>query len=456
MPDHQPMTTKAEQRLQPPAEAVHPSISINGTVAQRSRARVWAALAAGSAIVFLGGAAWLWQTANFPPGTTAEISTSVQSEEIKVVPQAVSSKLDIAGTIAAGKAVAIVAPFDGVIREKRVQLGDHVEAGDVLVVMDTSEIANRYRDAQSAYLKAAMAVQAMEKWETGPDVLRAKRTLETAQTSLSGLERQLTELKGLLDQGIISRNEYDGIVQQRDAQSGTVASAKDELGSTLQRGNADNRQLLALDLENAESRLSDLKAQMAGADVATAVVGILTRPPQSSNGQEPASLEPGATVTRGTALFSIADISSFTVIGTVDEVDVNRVKIGQPVAIVSDAFPGKTLSGDIISVSAEASASRNGTNTAIFEIRSAFAVKDEALLKTVRLGMSARMTVETYSNSAALIVSPSAIFDAMGEPQVRIRRNGKVIAVPVLLGSTFPEGVEVVSGLAAGDILLLP
>ncbi|MDR6818771.1 multidrug efflux pump subunit AcrA (membrane-fusion protein) [Neorhizobium sp. 2083] len=449
------MAINTEQRQQPCTEATAMPIRVSGTDARRSSARLWSVLAAGSAIIVLGSAAWFWQSGNYESALTVKSSKGVQPEQaITVKPQAVSSNLNIAGTIAAGKAVAIVAPFDGLIREKRVQLGDHVQAGDVLLVMDTSEIANRYRDAQSAYLKAAMAAQAMEKWDSGPDVLRAKRALESAQTSLAALERQLTELKGLLDQGIISRNEYDGTVQQRNAQQSTVASAKEELESTLQRGNADNRQLLALDLENAQSRLRDLKAQMAGANVATAVSGILTRPPATGNNQDPPSLEPGANTTRGTALFSIADISSFTVTGAVDEVDVNRVQIGQPVDIISDAFPGTTLLGRIVNVSAEATVSR--TNAAVFDVRAQFVIDDDTLRKAVRLGMSARMTVKTYFNSAALIVPPLAVLNAGAAPQIRIRRAGKDTMVPVLLGSTFPDGVEVVSGLNPGDIVLLP
>jgi len=362
--------------------------------------------------------------------------------------------LDITGTIGAGKAIAIVAPFDGVIREKRVQLGDHVDVGDVLVVMDTSEIASRYRDAQSSYIKAAIAAEALTNWDSSPDVLRARRSLEAAELSLSMLDRQVSELNSLLDQGIVSRNEYEGLVQQRDAQRNTVAGAKDDLTATLMRGNDDNRQLVMLELENAQSRLSDLKQQMAGSKVATAVAGILTRPPINESGDAPLATEPGASVTRGAALFSVADTSTFLVTGSVDEIDVNRVKLGQRVIIASDAFPTHAINGQIVNVSAEAAGAGNSGRPPSFEVRASFAVEDAELRRTIRIGMSARMTIETYSNKAALIVPPSAIIRDEAGSHIMLYRNGQAVLQPVLLGTTYPSGIEVLTGLSKGDTVL--
>ena len=412
-------------------------------------ARLWTSLAAGVAILALGSSALLWQSRESQTQTIANAAPLERA--IVIEPQAVSQQLDIAGTIAAGKSVAIVAPFDGVIREKHVQLGDPVRAGDVLVVMDTSDIASRYRDAQSVYLKAAMAADALEKWENGPDMLRAKRALEAAQGSLTSLDRQVTELKALLDQGIVSRNEYDNLVQQRDTQKNTVDTARDELAATQARGNDENHKLVMLELENAQSRLSDLKQQMAGAKVATTLAGILTRPPVSASNREPISTEPGASVTRGAALFAIADTSSFAVTGAVDEIDVNRIKVGQPVTIASDAFPDQAMQGKIVAVSAEADMTIGSGSSPKFQVRASFSVPDERLRTTIKIGMSTRMTVETYSNPAALLVPPEAVFNGADGTSVTAMRGEKQAAVFVTLGETFPLGVEITSGLKAGD-----
>jgi HlyD family secretion protein len=141
--------------------------------------------------------------------------------------------------------------------------------------------------------------------------------------------------------------------------------------------------------------------------------------------------------------------------GTVDEVDVNRVKIDQPVAIASDAFPGKTIKGKIVGISAEATTGRGGASAAVFEVRSSFAVDDDALRKAIRIGMSARMAIETYKSHSALVVPTAAIINSSTGHQVRVKRDGKAIMIPVLLGMTLPEGVEVISGLLPKDVIFM-
>ncbi|KQQ40744.1 hypothetical protein ASF58_07075 [Methylobacterium sp. Leaf125] len=95
--------------------------------------------------------------------------------------------------------------------------------------MDTGDIESRLREAQAAFLKRSMAINLLDRCSTSPDVTRARRTQETAEASLAVIVRQVTETKNLLDRGIVSRNEYDGLVQQRDSQRNTATGA----GSTF-------------------------------------------------------------------------------------------------------------------------------------------------------------------------------------------------------------------------------
>ena len=263
----------------------HPEPHLDAVpVTLHARIIITALAAAGIALAALGAGFWhlqLWPV-GFPKPVIEASTTATVEHWITVEPQEATSQLDIMGTISPGKTVPVVAPFDGVIREKLAQLGDQVEVGSALIVLDTSEIASRYRDAQSAYLKAAIAADSVRKWETSPEVQRSRRTLESAKVALVTIEQQLTDLKALLDQGIVSRNEYDGLVQLRDTQAVSVANANDDLLATLDRGSPDNRQLVMLDLQNSQARVDDLKRQLDGANVIASVAGILIRPPKAA------------------------------------------------------------------------------------------------------------------------------------------------------------------------------
>ncbi|KAA0687337.1 HlyD family efflux transporter periplasmic adaptor subunit [Neorhizobium sp. P12A] len=424
------------------------------TDAGRGRSARWLATAAATVIVAGScSAAWFFQWGR--GGTIERTQTSTTHDELfTVVTQPISTELNILGTIGPARSVAVVAPFDGMISERLAQIGDTVKVGDLLLTLDASDIMSEYRAAQSAYLKAQMAVQSMQRWESSADVLRAKRTLNASEATLGALDRQLQDIKGLFDQGIISRNEYDGLAQQRDAEQAQVEGNRQDLDATLERGDAENRRLLDLDLDNAADKLNELKQQLAGAKIATAVSGVLTSPPADKSGER-ISIEPGARVGRGTPLFAIADTTSFVATGTVDELDVNKLKVGQPVTIASDAIPGESLAGTLASVSSEAIQQQGFGQESLFEVRVSFRPRTEAQRQAIRIGMSARISIQTFSNPAMIVVPIEAIGGVADRASVSIVHGGTVDTVPVQLGATFPSGIEIRSGLEPGDQVLV-
>lgn len=412
-----------------------------------------ALLALAVGIVAFGSAVWLFR-ASAPADQGGPAARPKRL--FTVTPGTMRSRLTITGTVTAGKIVAVMAPFDGVVRERGAELGDRVAAGDVLLVMEVGEMQGRLREAQAALLKAAMAAEQMKRWNESPDVMRMRRVLEAAEAGLIALDRQVVETKALLDRGIVSRNEYDSLVRQRDGQRVSVAGSRQDLQTTLDRGNADNRRVAELDLANARARLTDLQQQLDGATIVAAAAGILARPAASRNGRPLVAIEPGSRVTRGQPLFTIADTVTFVIAGKADEVDVNHIRVGQAVSITSDAFPGAPIGGQVVSVSAEANEDQNA-RVPSFEVRAAFSGDQAARHPFIRLGMSARMTIDTKNVPVAVVVPVEAIRDAATSPMVRLRdpRSGEERDRPVVLGATDENGVEVLNGLEPGDVLVV-
>lgn len=418
-------------------------------------ARLIALFAAGLLLAGVGAGSWYWLNNHTPVIAAAGNPSSSGPERMVVTPQPASATVALVGVIAPAATVPIIAPFDGVIRERAVQLGDYVEEGGDIMVLDTSEITSRYREAQTAYLRAVMAAQEMEDWEDGPEVQRARRSLETADAQLASLERQVTELQVLLDRGIIARNEFDNLAQQRDTQRITAAGARTDYEALLGRASAEQRELVEVELENTRARVEELRAQLEGASVSAPATGIVIRPPDTNNNWSASSIEPGSNLTRGTAILSIADTTSLVVSAHVDEIEVNQIQIGQPVEIESEAVGGPPIVGSIISISAEARQRDGGTGPAMFEIRAAF-TPDADIRPLIRVGMSARMTVIIYENDQALLVPPRAILSGASGNRVQVvAADGNSTEVPIVTGRSFADGIEILSGLTPGAEIVL-
>ncbi|MFN5453841.1 HlyD family secretion protein, partial [Bradyrhizobium sp.] len=233
---------------------------------------------AGAALLILSAAAaWLGAPWGNKAGSTAPPSPALRS--VRVSAGTATRQLVAMGTVAPARSVAVTAPYDGSIAEKKVALGDTVAERDVLIVMNAEDIQSRGREARSATLKAAIALDALTHWEAGPEVTRARRGVEAARTVLARLERKVNDTRQLYDRGIVSRVEFEAAEQERDNQAFTVATAEQDLTATLARGGADSRRLAELELENAKARLADVQRQADGTIVRAPVAGVIVKSP---------------------------------------------------------------------------------------------------------------------------------------------------------------------------------
>ena len=407
------------------------------------------AIIAAGAILLVGGiAAWLSLPATSLP---ADISPSKMSRSTRVLsPQAVSSSIDIAGIIRTARAEPIIAPFEGVVISANFELGMPVVEGEPLLQLGTTEILARYRDAQSAFLRAAIALQELEDWETGSEVQRARRLLDASEAALASLQRQVDDTQALFDRGIVARNELETLIEQRDAQRLLVDGASADLNSVIARGGSERRELLELDEENTRSRVVELDALMKQAVIKAPISGIVVRPPNPGTGWSPSNYQPGAKISTSEAIVSIAPTDRMTIVGNVDEIDVNDIAVGQSVTIESSSFGGSPIQGVVSAISSEAQPRDSASAPALFEVRAEFSIPVGAD-SSIKLGMSATMSVEIYENAAAIIVPPTSIRTSGEGTYLEILKdNGEVAIVPVVIGRSFPAGVEILSGAAAG------
>ena len=162
----------------------------------------------------------------------------------------------------------------------------------------------------------------------------------------------------------------------------------------------------------------------------------------------------GSRVTRGQTMVSIGDLETLSVKAKVDEIDINKVRVGQPVTVTGDAFDDTSLSGKVVSVAAQAQGeSTTRTGMATFPITVLIAQLTPEQRARVHVGMSANLSIIAYDNKDAIVVPPAVLREEDGRRVVRVQRNGAMESVPVTLGISTPDGVEVRSGLTPGDVV---
>lgn len=152
-------------------------------------------------------------------------------------------------------------------------------------------------------------------------------------------------------------------------------------------------------------------------------------------------------VDRTTALLTIADLDDMEVIISVDELDINKIKLGQTANITSDVYPNEKFTGKVSRISMEGT-SQNGVTTYDVKIK----LDDR---KSLMSGMNVDVDILSDSRENVLVIPIGAVHKLNGEYMVTVKDSaGNKSDVKVELGLATKDKVEITSGLNEGDIIV--
>ena len=154
-----------------------------------------------------------------------------------------------------------------------------------------------------------------------------------------------------------------------------------------------------------------------------------------------------STFAQGTSIVQISDVTQLYVECAVDEADIANVKKGQPVRIVTEAFPGEFVDGEVDRVNPAAVTEANITAIKVrVKIDPGFDVK-------LMPGMNATCEFITLQKKNVIVAPSQAVKNEGGKSYVEIKSSDplKPEKREIKTGEFGNDGVEVVSGLKAGE-----
>lgn len=385
--------------------------------------------------------------------SVAEPAVATTGSWLPIAPSPLVQRLGIAGHIEPGSLQILTAPFEGLVQDKLVIEGQQVERGQLLLRLNTDLLQIQLRDSLAELLKARRAVQELRGWAQGQEMARARRTLSTSELNLRDTDRKLRETMVLLARGIVPRMEVDALKQQAHVQRLDLKDAQTELKAVEKKALGEHRQIADMQLANAEAKYQALLSLEAQREVLAPFAGIMVRLPGNAADANARPVQQGARVNPGQTLFALANLEQLKVIARVDEGDINQIREGLPVDITGDGFGGILLNGSITTVGSQVLQPEFQGNGASFELAVSLPTLTAPQQQRIRLGMSARLSIITYQNPAAIIVPPNAVNEDNGQHFVNYRRTPDMAMrrVDISVGKATSEGVEVF-GLFPGFI----
>jgi len=417
-------------------------------------------------------------------GGSGDQAEGFQTEEVKRGD--LTATVGATGTVRARQSAVLNWGASGIVEAVYARVGDFVEQGQVLAVLDKTSLPQNVILAEADLVEAQQALDDL----MGSDTARAEAliALKKAQDDYQSAYNYRVELnkKGWFKKVVVRTVNHQPVAEIKwyrgYADTETIAKADDQLA--LRKAQLEDAQRTYDRLEGgpnpsdvaaAEARvaaamatfnLSKIIAPFAGTVTqAEAVTGDQIGGSSSSelqsiatqtSGGDTTKLEVGVSqpgsgeqVTQGELAFRVDDLSSLLVDVQISEVDINTVDLDQAASLSFDAILDKTYHGKVIKVSQAGDTVEGVVNfTVTIELTDA----DEL----VKPGMTSAVNIVVTELKDVLLVPNRAIRTVDGERVVYRLQENLPVPVELELGQSSDSMSIVVGGdLEEGDLVIL-
>jgi HlyD family secretion protein len=301
------------------------------------------------------------------------------------------------GRIEPKKEIAVKSKISGIVKTVFVEVGDEVKIGEPLLEIKPDP--------------------------TPLEFAEAKRNVEMARVSLERAENEYNRMKKLLNDNLVSQQEFDAAENEFKQLELRVRIA-------LER--------LAL-IEEGKTKIADRQVDTV---IKCPVEGTILE--RKINEGDP--VVPLTSYQAGTELLLLADMNSLIFKGTVDEIDVGKLEEGMTAELKIGAIPDEKIFGTLTKISPKAKQQENAT---LFDVEIEITQRGK---KMIRAGYStnAELVINKAENTLFIperlveFNEEKAYVEVMGD-------NGEIIKREVEIGLSDGINVEIKEGLAEGE-----
>jgi len=159
--------------------------------------------------------------------------------------------------------------------------------------------------------------------------------------------------------------------------------------------------------------------------------------------------EIGEQATLGEGIVSLIPTKPFQVETDISESDIGKIKIGNDIKIILDAFPEEEFSGKVVEIDP---AETVIAGVIYYKIKASLETEDER----IKPGMTANLTVIIDSKENVLTIPQRAVIEKNGKKFTKILKDKDIFKeIEVQTGLRGSSGIiEILAGLKEGDKII--
>jgi multidrug efflux pump subunit AcrA (membrane-fusion protein) len=324
-----------------------------------------------------------------------------------------------------GAVVKIGTRATGTIKQMKVKVGDRVNAGDLIALIDDREILQQIAQQQAALVSSKNTLAQVEL--TYPERIREAKANHEYATATVKREREL------LKHDYTTKDAVDKSESQYEATGAVMKRLQDEYKTQLHISRSN--------IEEIQAQLRQQQIRLSYTKIYSPINGIVS----DVTAQEGETIVAGLQVAN---LVTVLDPTKLEMWIYVDETDIGKAAVGQDVEYYVDTYAAKTFKGKIEKIYPQPVVKEN-----IVYYLSTLRVSPEDA-QFLRPEMTTRVRIITEEKTNILTVPNAAVkFERGKQVAYRVTGQQKVEKMEVKIGVRGEDKTEILSGVNEGDVL---
>jgi multidrug efflux pump subunit AcrA (membrane-fusion protein) len=332
----------------------------------------------------------------------------------------------------------------GRVEHLAVQVGDRVQAGQVVARLEQEELRAAVEKARADLAAAEAKLATVRSGARTQEIEAAQAALRQAEANRLLTQVNLERYEQLYQDGGIALQVVDTAARDHDVAAAQLRSAREQLSLIREKYTAE-------DLQYAEAQVLQTRAALR---MAEANLGYATITAPMSGVVASVSTQQGETVTSGSAaaqaptFVTIIDLNRLQVDAYVDETDIGKVRVGQEATFSVDAYPDKEFRGKVTAIYPKALIQQN---VVTYDVVIAIDNREGLL----RPDMTANTTITVAKREKVLAIPNQAVRRENGDRVVFVLDGDRLVRRPVKTGWKDKTYTEILSGLEEGERVIV-
>lgn len=348
------------------------------------------------AVVILAGAAALvwWRVRAARNGSSIRLSGNIEVTDaelsFKIPGRVVVRPVDEGETVKQGQ---LIARLDSTELEQQVEMR-RAEAQAAAAALAELKAGSRPEEIAQARAAAEQAKAHLDELLAGSrpqEIASAQAALRSAAADAVRLKQDFHRYRNLYAKQLVSTQQFDAartsfeMAQARERQAqeqldlvkvgprkeqieqarAAYLQARDHYALVKEGPRVEDIEQARARWDQARQSLAMAETQLSYATLRSPLAGVVLSK----------SIEPGEYVSPGTPVVTVADLRNVWLRAYVNETDLGRVKLGQPVRVSTDTYPGKVYDGRVSFISSQAEFTPKSVETEKVRVKLVYRIK---------------------------------------------------------------------------------